>query len=79
MPELLNQPFMVAKWWPQALVVCQCKQAQGILTLIALTGINNRTICEHCGKSYYIQGFALTKDGPNIVVNFDLPAPERLM
>lgn len=73
MPELLNQPFLVAKGWPQALVVCQCKKEQGTITLIALTGVNNRTMCENCGKSYYIQGFALLESGPSVVVNFDLP------
>lgn len=73
MPELVNQPFQPLKWWPQMLVACNCQKEQGTLTLLVLTGLQNRTQCEHCKKSYYIAGFIQGKSGPECVAMFDLP------
>lgn len=68
MPELVNQPYQLLKWWPQALMMCHCKKIEGVAIIITLTGVGNRTQCEHCGTSYYIKGFALSPEGPQLVI-----------
>lgn len=74
MPELVNQPFQVLKWWPQVLVACQCKKEEGILTLITLTGLQSRVVCENCNVTYYVDRFIQGPQGIAPVILSERPS-----